>query len=226
MDEPVIGTLNEGSLHAALKAHYALPGDRFEVPLHGFVIDIVRGLGTPDEQLIEIQTGSFGAMGRKLDHLLDGRRVHIVHPVSVRTVLDRQGRRRVSPVRGGLHDVLDELVSLPSMLDHPGLTLDVVLVETTAVQVPDASRRRGRGGWSTVDRLLDGIVATRTFSGMGDVAALVTGPLPERFTTADLAVAAGVDRGTARKLAYCLAAGACIDEVGRTRAGKVYRWTC
>jgi hypothetical protein len=226
MGDPVIGTLNEGSLHAALKAHYAQPGDGFEVPLEGFVVDIVRGAGTDDELLIEIQTGSFGAMGRKLDHLLEGRRVHIVHPISVRTVLERQGRRRASPVKGRLFDVLDELVSLPSMLDHPRLTLDVVLVETTAVQVPDASRRRGRGGWSTVDRVLDRIVEVRTFTGMEDVAAFVTGPLPGRFTTADLAVAAGVDRDTARKLANCLAAGACIDEVGRTRTGKLYRWTC
>ena len=37
-----IGTLNEGSLHAALKELYAQPGDQFEVPLDRFVIDIKR----------------------------------------------------------------------------------------------------------------------------------------------------------------------------------------
>ena len=57
--EPHIGTLNEGSLHAALKQVYAEPGDTFEVPLDRFVIDISR-----DELLIEIQTGSFAAMGK------------------------------------------------------------------------------------------------------------------------------------------------------------------
>jgi hypothetical protein len=130
----------------------------------------------------------------------------------------------VSPAKGRLHDVLDELVSLPTMLDHPGLTLDVVLVETTAVQVPDAAGRRGRGGWRTVDRVLDAIVAVHPLVGMQDLAAFVTGPLPDRFTTADIASAAGIDRDTARKLAYCLAACGCIDEVDRTRAGRVYRW--
>ena len=44
-----IGLLNEKPLHAALKAWYAQPGDRFEVPLHGFVIDIVR-----DDVLLEV----------------------------------------------------------------------------------------------------------------------------------------------------------------------------
>ena len=63
--EHQIGTLNEKSLHAALKEWYALPGDRFEVAVDGFVADIVRG-----EQLIEIQTRSFPAMKRKLRRLL------------------------------------------------------------------------------------------------------------------------------------------------------------
>jgi hypothetical protein len=34
-----IGTQTEGSLHAALKLHVSQPGDRFEVPLRGFVVD-------------------------------------------------------------------------------------------------------------------------------------------------------------------------------------------
>jgi hypothetical protein len=221
---PIIGELNEGSLHAALKQHYARPGDALEVPLAGFVVDIVRGLGTPDELLIEIQTGSFGAMGRKLDHLLDSRRMLIVHPIAVRTVLERDGRRRTSPVKGRLHDVLDELVSLPTMLDHPALTLEVVLVETTAVQTAVASRRRGRAAWRTVDRRLDRIVSVHRFAGMDDLRALAPGPLPDDFGTDDLAAAAAVDRDTARKLAYCLAAAGVIDEVTRTRQGKRYRW--
>ena len=61
-----IGTLNEGSLHAGLKQWLWQPGDRVEVPVGGFVVDLVRG-----NQLIEIQTTSFAAMGRKLDHLLE-----------------------------------------------------------------------------------------------------------------------------------------------------------
>ena len=65
-----IGTLNESSLHAQLKQLLSEQGDEFEVDLDGFVIDIRRG-----DLLIEVQTGSFGAMGRKLDRLLT--RIHI-----------------------------------------------------------------------------------------------------------------------------------------------------
>jgi hypothetical protein len=52
-----IGTLQETSLHSALKAWYARPGDRFEVFIDGFYIDIVRS-----ELLIEIQTRNFSAI--------------------------------------------------------------------------------------------------------------------------------------------------------------------
>ena len=37
-----IGELRERSLHAGLKSWYALPRDRIEVPLEGYVIDLVR----------------------------------------------------------------------------------------------------------------------------------------------------------------------------------------
>ena len=37
-----IGLLNEKPLHASLKQWYARPGDRFEVPVDGYVIDLSR----------------------------------------------------------------------------------------------------------------------------------------------------------------------------------------
>jgi len=67
-----IGTLQETSLHAALKDWYARPGDRLEALLEGvpvtktvYHIDIIR-----QNQLIEIQTGNFSALKPKLKTLL------------------------------------------------------------------------------------------------------------------------------------------------------------
>ncbi|MEL7210059.1 MAG: hypothetical protein AAGK32_17820, partial [Actinomycetota bacterium] len=138
-DDPHIGTLNEGSLHAALKEDYARPGDEFEVPLDGFVIDIRR-----DDLLIEIQTSSFASMGRKLDHLLAGHRILLVHPIAVETHLDKPDRPvRRSPKRGSVYSVFEELVSMPTLLDHPNLSLEVVLVSVTKIQEADPRARRG-----------------------------------------------------------------------------------
>lgn len=221
--------LNEGSLHAALKHHYARPGDRFEVPLDGFVIDIVRPGGGADgrDLLIEIQTSSFGAMGRKMDALLGEHEMLLVHPIATRTRLARgEGTARRSPKRGSIYSLFEELVSIPTLLDHPSLTLDVVLVEVTKVQEEDPKARRGRGGWRTVDRRLDEIVEFRHFADVTDLRSLLPDDLPDRFTTADIAAGAGVKRDVAQRLAYCFNAANLIDEVDRTRAGKVYRLTC
>lgn len=62
---PGIGLLNENQLHASLKQWYARPGDLLEVPVDGFVIDIVR-----DDLLIEIQTRNFASIKSKLTHLV------------------------------------------------------------------------------------------------------------------------------------------------------------
>ncbi|MDF1563716.1 MAG: hypothetical protein P1V51_11780 [Deltaproteobacteria bacterium] len=216
---PKIGTLNEGALHAALKDHYARPGDEFEVPLEGFVIDIRR-----PGQLVEIQTGSFGAMGRKFDRLLEEHRILLVHPIALRTYLRRPGQReRRSPKRGSLYDLFEELVSIPTLLDHPNLSLDVVLVSVTQVQVPDARARRGRGGFRTVDRELREILETHHFGGAGDLAALLPADLPREFTTSSLAARLGAPRAVAQRMVYCLRALEVITEVGRDRSGSRYR---
>ncbi len=218
MAAPHIGTLNEGSLHAALKAHYTRPGDELEVPVDGFVVDIRRpGL------LIEIQTGSFGAMGNKLDSLLGAHRMLLVHPIAVETYVQRPGKRpRKSPRRGSVYQLFEELVSIPTLLDHPHLAIDVVLASVTDVQRHDRRARRGRGGYRTIDRELRAVLEVRRLRGTADLAALLPANLPPEFTTADIATAAGVSRAAAQQMAFCLRSLDVIAEVGRTRAGIHY----
>ena len=72
-----ISTLNEKPLHAALKAWYRQPGDRLEVRLEGYIIDVIR-----DQLLIEIQTASFASLKRKLYALTARHPVRLVYPVA------------------------------------------------------------------------------------------------------------------------------------------------
>jgi hypothetical protein len=219
--EPHIGTLNEGSLHAALKADYAEPGDQFEVPLDGFVIDIRRG-----DLLIEIQTSSFAAMGRKLDHLLAEHRILLVHPIAVETYLEKPGAKpRKSPKRGSIRSLFEELVSIPTLLDHPNLSLEIVLVSVTKIQETDPSARRGRGGFRTTDRVLREVLDRHRFGDPTDLLALVPADLPPVFTTADLARRAGVGRDVAQRMAYCFRSMGLFVERRRTRAGIEYTRT-
>ncbi|MGF1597608.1 MAG: hypothetical protein ACFCVK_11875 [Acidimicrobiales bacterium] len=214
-----IGTLNEGSLHAALKELYAEPGDEFEFALDGFVIDIRRR-----DRLIEIQTGSFGAMGRKLDRLLSGHRVLVVHPLAVETYLHKgEAKPRRSPKRRTLYSMFDELVSMPTLLDHPHFELEIVLTVEDRIQVEDADLRRRRGGWRTVDRRLREVRSRHRFRTVDDLVPLVPPELPAVFNTADLAAATGISRPSAQKMAFCLRATGLFDPVRRTRQGVEYR---
>ena len=72
----MIGTLNEGALHAQLKEWYRRPGDRVEQLVDGFVVDLVRC-----DLLVEIQTGGFAPLRRKLELLTREHRVRLVAPV-------------------------------------------------------------------------------------------------------------------------------------------------
>ena len=217
--EPHIGTLNEGSLHAALKERYAEPGDAFEVPLGRFVIDIRQ-----PNRLVEIQTGSFAAMGKKLDHLLEEHEMLLVHPIAIASWLQRPDKpARKSPKKSSVYGLFDQLVSIPTLLDHPNLTLDIVLVSVTKMQEHDPKARRGRGGYRTTDRVLREVHETHRFETTHDLLRLLPSDLPPVFTTADMAASGLFDRDVARQIAYCFRAIGFFDEIGRTKAGYNYR---
>ena len=80
-----IGELNEGPLHAALKAIYSANGGEQEVPVETFVADAVRG-----GVMYEIQTGSFSGLGRKMRSLADVGPVVLVHPIPASTVIVKE----------------------------------------------------------------------------------------------------------------------------------------
>src|SRR5215831_8474070 len=101
-----IGLLNEKPLHASLKQWYARPGDRLEVPVDGFVIDIVR-----KDLLIEIQTRNFASINSKLTRLTRSHQVRLIYPIVQEKWIVRSASpngdavvRRKSPKRGRLED--------------------------------------------------------------------------------------------------------------------------
>jgi len=187
-----------------------------------FVIDIVRPRPEGD-LLIEIQTGSFAAMGKKLDHVLSEYELVLVHPIAVVTTLHKgDAKPRKSPVKGSIYGIFDELVSVPTLLDHPNFSLEVVLVNVDKIQKPDPSMRRRRGGWRTTDRRLTEIVGVERYSSVADLCELLPASLPPNFNTADIAELGGVSRDVAQKMAYCFKAAGVFELIDRRKAGYVY----
>lgn len=213
---------NEGHLHAALKQWLAEPGDQFEQPVGGYVIDIVRG-----ERLIEIQTAHFGALRAKLDRLTAQHPVTLVHPIAQSTWIVKQdaaGRalgRRKSPRRGDIVHLFRELVHAPRLLGRPGFALEVLLVDVEEIWQQGAARNWRRRGWGVRERRLLAVHDRRRFDGPADVATLLP-PLPEPFTTAELAQALGQPVAPARQMAYCLRQLGLLTAVGKRGRAVLY----
>jgi hypothetical protein len=214
-----IGTRNERSLHASLKQWYAQPGDRFEVPLGGYFIDIVR-----EEQLIEIQTRNFSAIGPKLRRLLPRHRVHLVFPVAqekwvvqVSPCGKHQLSRRKSPRRESLLDLFDELVRIPDLMGHPHFSLEVLLIGEEEVRCRDGKGSRRRKGISLQDRRLLDVRQSVRYSRQEDFLAVLPGGLPAPFSNKELAVGLGVAVHRAQKVSYCLRKMGVLETGGKHR---------
>jgi hypothetical protein len=222
---PAIGTLREKPLHASLKRWYARPGDGVEVPVDGFVIDLVR-----EDLLIEVQTRGFSSMKQKVTTLLHhGHRLRIVHPIPVDkwiVKVDADGAvlsRRRSPKHGSPIDVFAELVSFPDLLAHPHLEIEVLLTIEEEYRRHTPGRSWRRKGWTVVERRLIEVVDTLALRRTEELTGLLPDDLPEPFTTADLAEKLGRPRRTAQQMAYCLRKVEAIVAVGKRGNAVVYR---
>ncbi len=220
-----IGELNERSLHRALKARYAAGACATEQAIGGYVADVVVG-----DRIVEVHTGSFSPLKRKLPWLLERRPVTLVHPIArdryiVRTATDPRApaKRRKSPKHGSVFQVFSALVSIPGLLAHPNLTLEVVLTIEEEVRAINKGRSRWRYARVRVDRRLVDVVATCTIESMADLFAMLDAGLPERFTTGDLSVAMGSSRRLAQQAAFCFREGGVSEVCGKRGNALVYR---
>ncbi len=219
-----IGTLNEGHLHASLRARYLEPGDKVEAGVDGFIVDILRG-----DLIIEIQTANFSAIARKMRDLVSRHRVRLVYPIprDVWVVKSPQDTgadvtRRKSPKHLDVIDVFHELVSFPELIVHENFQLDVVLTQEERLQTFDGRRGWRRHGWVTIERRLVAIDRTVSLHNRADCMSLIPIGLPNEFTTSDIAGALGRPRMLAQKVAYCLRNAGLIEQVGSRGNAIVY----
>jgi hypothetical protein len=218
-----IGVLNEKPLHASLKRWYAQPGDRFEVPMDGFVIDIVRG-----DLLVEIQTGSVSSAKSKLTALAQSRPVRLVYPIAqekwiVKPAGGPRGTvtRRKSPRRGRVEDLFREMVGCPHLLRNGNFSLEVILIREEEARWYNPKGSWRRRGWATEERRLLEVVHRRLFERPGDWRALLPEGLTS-FTARDLADELKIANGLAQRMVYLLRHGGIIDLTGRRGRANQY----
>ena len=220
----MIGTLQETSLHHDLKHWCARPKDRLETVVEGFEIDVVG-----DDRLLEVQTGSFSALKRKLNVLLRTHRVEVVYPVAKeRWVCRVDGRdqpvsRRKSPKRGRVEELFGELLRLPETAMHPNFSLRVLLIQEEVVWRDDGQGSWRRKGWSVADKRLLGVVGEQRFTGLEDYLGLIPAELQMPFTNQELADCLAMRRTLATKMTYCMRRMGLLEQVGKRGRFNLYR---
>jgi hypothetical protein len=216
-----IGTLKEKNLHASLIQWASKPGDRFEVEIDGYIIDIVR-----DDLLIEIQTKNFSGIRKKLINLCDKHKIQLIYPIAQEKWIIKEEadgeriRRRKSPKRGRVEDIFSELIRTPIILKEPNLSICVLLVELNEVWKNDGKGSWRRKHWSIDNRYLIDVQEIHEFHQPKDLMRLLPPTLPDPFTNNDVAAHLGITKSLARKTTYCLRKMEEIKIVGKR--GRAY----
>jgi stalled ribosome alternative rescue factor ArfA len=219
-----IGTKHETSLHRDLKFRYAGQGGITEAEVGGFVADGISAEG----EFIEVQTGSFGPLKKKVKELALRGKVRIVYPVIINKyieVSEKNGKRkyrRKSPRKGNPWDIFDALVYAPDLPLIPNLSIELALVDAEEQRVSDGKGSWRRKGVSIKDRTLLAIHERIYLEKPSDYLRFVPFGKKEPFTATELGHKAGISIDSARKTLYVLKKLGMVEKTGKRGNTLVY----
>ena len=215
----MIGELRESQLHEALKLHYAEAcGGLTEQQVEGLVVDVLA-----PEEIIEIQTANFSGLRNKLTRLLEkGYRVRVVHPIAASKrirLVAADGttvvRERNSPQSRGYSHAALELMRIPDLIGHPGLSVELVLVSILEERIDDGSGSWRRNGVAIRGRELLEIGEMLVLDSIESYTLLLPANLPPLFTHRELAGQGGLSIGQATKLSWLLRRIGILETAGK-----------
>jgi hypothetical protein len=216
--------INESNLHSVLKSLYTDEAEAHEFCVKGFIVDIVR-----EGSIIEVQTGSFAKLNKKLTALLPEYRVTLVYPIACEKTLlvyDRKIKnllyRRKSPKKGQMLDIMDELIYIPKHIAHPNFSLEVLLTREEEIRAADGRGSWRRGGISIIDRRLLEIVERIELNNIGDFMKLLPASLPPSFSNKELSAIMNQPLGKVQKLTYCFKHMGLLQVVGKKGNAQLF----
>ena len=184
------GTLAEKRLHAVIKKYLCEDEACHEVGVAGtrFVSDIRIG-----NDVIEVQTGSFFPMKKKIAHYLEKTdlTVTVVHPIAVTRWMSwvDPETTEISPrkkVRGEApSELLPELYYLSEHLGNPRLHFRLLLLEVQDFRVLNGWSKDRKKGSCRYERMPLALVGEQSFGTPLDFSVFLPEALPDHFTVKD-----------------------------------------
>jgi ribosomal protein S25 len=219
-----IGTKNESSLHKSLKASYGGEDALLEAQVGDYVCDAVSSSGTA----IEVQTGNFAPLRKKLDTLLKNGAVQIIYPVILLKQIEVHAAdgtlvsRRKSPRKGTEWDLFRALVYAPEIMATKGVELLLALVEVAEIRVADGQGSWRRKGVSIKDRVLTAHQGVVVLSKKKDYLRFVPFKKKEKWTTKELSQKAKITVSLAQKAVFVLCKTGVITHEGKRGRAYLY----
>jgi len=220
-----IGTLNETSLHDALKRRFSDDPACHEVHIGGVVADVYTG-----GRVYEIQTKGCIRLVPKLQKLLPEIPVTVVIPAPaskriwwIEPETGEASGGRVSSKHALRYELWRELPPLLPFLDTPGFQVTLLLLEWDEYIIRDGYGPRKARRATRADRVLRGEAGSFTISSLSRLGELIPDGLPASFRSQDFAKACRIPRGTAQTALRILWQNGFLDRTGRDRLGYIYR---
>ena len=181
-----IGLLKEKTLHAVLKDFVVDDITCQEVKIGRFVADVVQG-----EDITEVQTKNLRGLTKKLDFFLQTHNVTVVFPISqtkwIYWVSPETGlieKPNKSTIKGTFPHALAELDGIKQFLDHPRLTVKLMLLETEEYRMRDGYGKYNTRRATKMDIFPVRLIETLSVTSTADLEKLIPPNLPAQFTVA------------------------------------------
>lgn len=219
----MINTWNESMLHEQLKAYYAEPTSRLEAELDGSICDILN----EDGSVIEIQTGNFGSIKKKLEKFLASHRVRLIYPIAATkkiVTMNADGTlksSRKSPKKGTYLLVFKELTAIAHLIAHPNLQIILCLIDSEEIRIADGTGSWRRKGIRIDDKRMLSFIDSYSIDTLKDLASLIPESVPHEFTTKDLAGIKGFPY--AGQMAWVLHKSGITERIGKSGRYWLYR---
>ena len=219
----MIETLNEHSLHSKLKSIFCPFDGKIEVPIGSFTCDIVCSNG----KIIEIQTGNFHNIVKKLNTLLKDYIIEIIYPISVNSyikTLDAENktlRCKMSPLHGCIFQVCKEMSCIKHLSHNKNLKIRLVYIESLVTKIDD---KKGRGRYKNpriIEKELIKIINEEYYNSLIELFLEITKKLPDPFTSNEIK-----SKGYKKRYGYVISLLKyleLIEESGKIGNRKIYK---
>lgn len=219
-----IGTLKEGTLHAALKYYLQPDESKQEVKVGSYVADIMS-----DGEIVEIQTRAFSKLRKKLAFFLERYKVVVVYPVAynkwiswINMETGEVSPKRKSPKKGTPYEIFFELYQIKQLLSHPNLSILIYLMDIEEYKLLNGWSKNKKRGSYRKDRVPIQLRDKVVIECLADYKKLIPDTLQSPFTSKDFKEHTKLSLGRAQTALNILHHVGAIERSGKKGNAYLY----